>query len=162
MFISNLSLEYNAGNATTGSNWNPTGFYSPFLLFLYLWSNKPETRHFNRHILIGTEVNQSWESQKVHYQKGVPSAVGFPHCAGSGEGLSLAPSLARTNVQRPGFELGTFRLQTVGSTVAPGPPYKAGDLGSLKIANIYLVTWAHFSCAAYLHKIHTSLNMHST
>ena len=25
------------------------------------------------------------------YKKGVPSAVGFPHCAGSGEGLSLSP-----------------------------------------------------------------------
>ena len=25
------------------------------------------------------------------YIKGVPSAVGFPHCAGSGEGLSLSP-----------------------------------------------------------------------
>ena len=25
------------------------------------------------------------------YHKGVPSAVGFPHCAGSGEGLSLSP-----------------------------------------------------------------------
>ena len=24
-------------------------------------------------------------------EKGVPSAVGFPHCAGSGEGLSLSP-----------------------------------------------------------------------
>jgi len=24
-------------------------------------------------------------------KKGVPSAVGFPHCAGSGEGLSLSP-----------------------------------------------------------------------
>jgi len=24
-------------------------------------------------------------------QQGVPSAVGFPHCAGSGEGLSLSP-----------------------------------------------------------------------
>ena len=24
-------------------------------------------------------------------KKGVPSAVGFPHCAGSGEGLSLNP-----------------------------------------------------------------------
>ena len=26
-----------------------------------------------------------------HKKKGVPSAVGFPHCAGSGEGLSLSP-----------------------------------------------------------------------
>ena len=25
------------------------------------------------------------------YKKGVPSAVGFPHCAGSGEGLFLSP-----------------------------------------------------------------------
>ena len=24
-------------------------------------------------------------------KKGVPSALGFPHCAGSGEGLSLSP-----------------------------------------------------------------------
>jgi len=28
---------------------------------------------------------------RVQHKKGVPSAVGFPHCAGSGEGLSLSP-----------------------------------------------------------------------
>ena len=27
----------------------------------------------------------------IQKKKGVPSAVGFPHCAGSGEGLSLSP-----------------------------------------------------------------------
>jgi len=31
--------------------------------------------------------DQTWELTK----KGVPSAVGFPHCAGSGEGLFLRP-----------------------------------------------------------------------
>jgi len=30
-------------------------------------------------------------SQHIEKKKGVPSAVGFPHCAGSGEGLSLSP-----------------------------------------------------------------------
>jgi len=29
--------------------------------------------------------------QQGPYKKGVPSAVGFPHCAGSGEGLFLSP-----------------------------------------------------------------------
>ena len=45
----------------------------------------------------------SWDPLEIHMQpewtgthsfnkkKGVPSAVGFPHCAGSGEGLSLRP-----------------------------------------------------------------------
>jgi len=28
---------------------------------------------------------------KKNEKKGVPSAVGFPHCAGSGEGLFLSP-----------------------------------------------------------------------
>ena len=28
---------------------------------------------------------------KTNKKKGVPSAVGFPHCAGSGEGLFLSP-----------------------------------------------------------------------
>jgi len=31
----------------------------------------------------------SWSNVKS--LKGVPSAVGFPHCAGSGEGLFLSP-----------------------------------------------------------------------
>jgi len=31
------------------------------------------------------------KSWPVEALKGVPSAVGFPHCAGSGEGLSLSP-----------------------------------------------------------------------
>ena len=30
-------------------------------------------------------------SRVTTFKKGVPSAVGFPHCAGSGEGLSLSP-----------------------------------------------------------------------
>jgi len=54
---------------------------------------------------------------------GVPSVVGFPHCAWSGEGLFKAPSLSRTNVQRLGLEPGTFWLQTVGSTAPPGPRF---------------------------------------
>ena len=38
-----------------------------------------------------------WQCKEVFLRilmlkkKGVPSAVGFPHCAGSGEGLSLSP-----------------------------------------------------------------------
>ena len=57
------------------------------------------------------------------FSYGVPSAVGFPHCAWSGEGLFKAPSLSRTNVQRLGLEPGTFWLQTVGSTAPPGPRF---------------------------------------
>jgi len=33
--------------------------------------------------------DSSWTIQEK--KKGVPSAVGFPHCAGSGEGLFLSP-----------------------------------------------------------------------
>ena len=35
----------------------------------------------------------AWNTSSWLYfnKKGVPSAVGFPHCAGSGEGLSLSP-----------------------------------------------------------------------
>jgi hypothetical protein len=52
--------------------------------------------------------------------KGVPSAVGFPHCAESGEGYLLSVKPYPHNMQRLELEPGTFRLQTVGSTAAPG------------------------------------------
>ena len=32
-----------------------------------------------------------WAKQHHNKKKGVPNAVGFPHCAGSGEGLFLSP-----------------------------------------------------------------------
>jgi len=36
-------------------------------------------------------VTHKLHPNMVVVKKGVPSAVGFPHCAGFGEGLSLSP-----------------------------------------------------------------------
>jgi len=55
--------------------------------------------------------------------KGVPSVIGFPHCTGFRKGLCRG--WART------WEAGTFRLQTVGSTAAPGLPFVYNDLLAL-------------------------------
>jgi len=38
-----------------------------------------------------TQLCKHQRTEQWKYKKGVPSAVGFPHCAGSGEGLSLSP-----------------------------------------------------------------------
>ena len=59
-------------------------------------------------------------------------------CGVWGRVVFLAPSLTHTNVQRLGLEPGTFRLQTVGSTAAPGPPfiYRAGMQKKKRMASL--------------------------
>ena len=50
---------------------------------------------FFRYIFLNIYISASKGLFHLYLQackkKGVPSAVGFPHCAGSGEGLSLSP-----------------------------------------------------------------------
>jgi hypothetical protein len=62
--------------------------------------------------------------------------VGFPNCVGSRE-VSLSVKPYPHNMQRLELEPGTFQLQMVGSTAAPGPgPFLLMDPDKILIWNV--------------------------
>jgi hypothetical protein len=56
--------------------------------------------------------------------KGRTQCRRLPALCGVWGRVSLSAKPYPHNMQRLGLEPGTFRLQTVGSTAAPGPPFK--------------------------------------